>query len=404
MAIRANKNTPAYKGGTPVRETLLPPFRPSIGEQEIKEVVDTLRSDWITTGPKVRVFEERLRSYLHCKEVVALSSCTAALHLSLVARGIGEGDEVITTPFTFISTANVIVHERARPVFVDIEKDTYTIDPALVEKAITKRTKAIILVHYAGQPGALAPLRAIARKHNLFLLEDAAHAFGATYKGRKIGETGDAIAFSFYPAKNLTTGEGGALATSSTPFAKKIRLLSLHGMSKDAWKRYSAAGSWYYEVVYPGYKCNMTDMQAALGIHQLKKFEPLLAHKRRIAALYDRAFASIKEIVTPKRAPFGTHTYYLYPILIDREKLRIGRDEFIEALRAENIGTSVHFIPVHLHPYYRKTFGFKRGDFPVTEYVYDRVVSLPVHARMSMRDARDVIAAVKKIVAFYKKP
>ncbi len=287
-------------------------------------------------------------------------------------------------------------------MLVDIEKDYYTIDPEKIERAITKKTKVIMPVHYAGQPAALDQIRRITKKYNLFLIEDAAHAMGATYQGEKIGHASDAACFSFYAAKNLATAEGGMLAMKNRSLAKRARIMSLHGMSRDAWKRYTATGSWRYEVLYPGFKYNYTDLQASLGIHQLQKLDAFIAKKQRIAGFYDKAFGAEPSLIVPKVRPNATHTYYLYPLVLNTNELRINRDQFIEALKAENIGASVHFIPVHLHPYYKKTFGYKRGDFPTTEWVFDRILSLPIHSSMNMNDARDVVRAVKKIVGYYK--
>lgn len=394
---------PAIIGGKPVRKNFLPPFRPNLGKEEIKEVIDTLKSDWITTGPKVNKFEEAIKKYIGCRETVAVNSCTEGLHLCLVAAGIKEGDEVITTPLTFVSTANVILHQGAKPVFVDIKKDTYNIDPSKIEKAITKRTKAIIPIHYGGQPCEVDKILKIAKKYNLVVIEDAAHAIGAEYKGKKIGTFGDFTVFSFYAAKNMTTAEGGMICLSDRKLAEKLKILSLHGISRDAWKRYSAKGSWYYEVLYPGYKCNMTDIQASLGIHQLRKLEKFINKKEKIAKIYRENFQKIPEITTPEVKNNVRTTWYLYPILINKDLLKIDRGQFIEALKAENIGTSVHFIPVHFHHYYKKKFNFKKGDFPNTEYVYERLISLPIHSAMSFKDVKDVIIAVKKIVNYYKK-
>jgi len=390
---------PAIKGGKPTRKKFLPPFFPSIGKEEIKEVVDTLKSGWLTTGPKAHKFEEMAGEYLGCKNTIALSSCTAALHLALVALGIEEGDEVITTPFTFVSTANVILHCKAKPVFVDIDKNTYNIDPSKIEKAITKKTKAIMPVHYAGNPCQMGEIMKIAKKHNLAVIEDGAHAFGSEYKGRKIGNIGDFTAFSFYAAKNLTTAEGGMLCVKNKELAEKIRILSLHGMSKDAWKRYSGKGSWYYEVVLPGYKYNMPDILASLGICQIKKINKFIAKKQKIAEIYQSNFSGIKELVLPKTEKENRHSWYLYPVLINSDK--ISRNDFIEALKLENIGATVHFIPVHLHPYYKEKFGYKEGDFPNAEYIYKRIVSLPIHSAMTEKDAKDVVFAVKKIINYY---
>lgn len=395
---------PAIAGGKAVRKTFLPPFFPAIGKEELAEITDTLRSGWLATGPKAHTFEGMLDDYLREKHTLALSSCTHALHLSLVVAGVGKGDEVITTPFTFISGINVILHQGATPVLVDIERDYYCIDPSKIEQAITKKTKAIIATHYAGQPCAIEDIKKIAKKYRLFLIEDAAHSFGALYKGKQVGTFGDTSCFSFYAAKNLACGEGGAVHTKRTSTAKKLRILSLHGLSRDAWKRYSSQGSWRYQVLYPGYKCNFTDLQASLGIHQLKKFKGFLKKKNTIARLYDRAFASLPSLIVPKVRPKSTHTYYIYPILIDTSKLAISRAAFIEALKAENVGTSVHFIPAHLQPFYKKMFGYKKGDFPVSEWVFDRTISLPIHSAMTMEDAQDVVNATIKVTAFYQKP
>ena len=386
-----------------MRDNFLPFFLPTIEQDEINEVVDTLKSDWITTGPKTHKFEEMFREYIGCKHAIALNSCTAGLHLALVAAGIGEGDEVITSPFTFAATANVIVHQGARPVFVDIRRNTYNIDAEQIEAAISDKTKVIMPVHYAGQPCEMDEIMRITRRHNLLVIEDAAHAFSATYKGKKIGTIGDITSFSFYATKIITTAEGGMITTDNDELAEKIRLLSLHGISHDAWKRYSSEGSWYYEILYPGYKYNMTDIQASMGIHQLRKLDRLQEARRAIARLYSNAFKDMPEITEPSIAEWVEPTWHLYPILIDTELLKLDRSKFIEALKAEGIGTSVHFIPVHLHPYYRKQFGFKRGDFPESEYVYDHIISLPLFPRMTEADARDVIAAVKKIIEYYRR-
>lgn len=393
----------AILGGKPVRNDFLPPFRPTVGDEEINEVIDTLKSDWVTTGPKTHEFEKMFKEYIGCKYAIALNSCTAGLHLSLVATGIDEGDEVITSPFTFAATVNVIVHQGAKPVFVDIRTDTYNIDPKKIEAAISEKTKAIICVHYAGQPCDMDEIMAIAKKHNLLVIEDAAHALSATYKGKKIGTIGDVTAFSFYATKIITTAEGGMVTTDDDNLAEKIGLLSLHGMSKDAWKRYSSEGSWYYEVLYPGYKYNMTDIQASMGIQQLKKLDKLQEARKAIARLYTNAFRDMPEITKPYIGEGVEPSWHLYPVLINTDLLKIDRDKFIEALRAENIGTSVHFIPIHLHPYYRDRFGFKRGDFPNAEYVYERIISLPLYPRMTERDAEDVVVAVKRIVDYYRR-
>ena len=395
--------TLALLGGKPVRDNFLPFFLPTIEEDEINEVADTLKSGWITTGPKTHEFEKLFKEYIGSKHAIAVNSCTAGLHLSLVAADIDEGDEVITSPFTFASTVNVIVHQGAKPVFVDINHDTYNINQKKIEAAISDKTKAIMPVHYAGQPCEMDEIMAIAKKHNLLVIEDAAHALSATYKGRKIGTIGDVTSFSFYATKIITTAEGGMVTTDNDDLAEKIKLLSLHGISQDAWKRYSSEGSWYYEVLYPGYKYNMTDIQASMGIQQLKKLDKLQEARKAIARLYTNVFKDMPEITEPYVDEQVQHTWHLYPILINTDLLKIDRNKFIEALKAENIGTSVHFIPIHMHPYYRDRFGFNRGDFPSAEYVYERIISLPLYPRMTERDVGDVIAAVKKIVHCYRK-
>lgn len=394
---------PALVGGPPVRKEFLPYCLPIIGDDEINEVIETLKSGWITTGPKTQKFEEMFKEYIGSKYAIALSSCTAGLHLSLVAYGIGEGDEVITSPFTFASTANVIVHQRAKPVFVDIDRETYNIDPEKIEDKISDKTKAIMPVHYAGQPCEMDKIIKIAREYKIAVLEDAAHAVGSEYKGQKIGTIGDITSFSFYVTKNMTTAEGGMVTTDKEELANDIRIWRLHGMSKGAWKRYSSKGSWYYEILFPGYKYNMTDIQASLGIHQLSKLEDFLRAREKLAKKYTKAFSDMPEIVEPSVKKHMRHAWHLYPVQVNTDLLRTNRDKFIEALRAENIGTSVHFIPLHRHPFYQKTFGFKRGDFPVADHIYERIVSLPLYPRMSMDDLDDVVKAVKKIVEYYRK-
>ena len=402
MNIKDSEKEQKVHGLTAKHETeekkFLPYSSPLISEDEIAEVADTLRSGWLTTGPKVKRFEEEFAQYVGSKHAVAVNSCTGALHLALVAEGIGPGDEVITAPFTFIATVNVILHVGAKPVFVDIRPDTFNIDVGKIEAAITPKTKAIIPVHYAGQPCEMDEILEIAKRHNLLVIEDAAHAVAAEYKGKKVGTIGDATCFSFYATKNLVTGEGGMVTTDDEKLAEKIRVLSLHGMSRDAWKRYTAAGSWYYEVIYPGYKYNMADIQASLGLHQLRKLAHFQRRREKIAEAYNEAFAGLDTIEIPFVKPDIKHDWHLYVIKLVLEKLKIDRAQFIEALKQEGIGTSVHFIPVHLHPYYRETFGFKKGDFPVAEEAYERVVSLPLYPKMSDEDVERVIEAVKRVV------
>jgi len=380
----------------PVRDRFLPYCLHDIGEAEIAEVVATLKSDWLTTGPKVQAFQQKVAAYVNAPHAVAVNSATAGLHLVLAALGIGPGDEVITTPMTFCATAEVVEYQRAKPVFVDITPDTHNLDPALIEAAITPQTRAIIPVHFAGHPCPMEEILAIARRHNLFVLEDAAHAIGAQYRGRMIGNIGDATVFSFYATKNCTTAEGGMITCADARLAEKLQMLSLHGISRDAWKRYSAEGSWYYEVQYLGYKYNLTDIAAAIGLHQLDKLEGANIRRRTICARYNAAFASYPEISTLAVRNEVISAAHLYPIKLDLEALTIGRAEFIEALRAEGIGTSVHFIPLHLHPYYRDKYQYEAGAFPVAEEMYRRSISLPLYPRMSDADVEDVITAVTR--------
>jgi UDP-4-amino-4,6-dideoxy-N-acetyl-beta-L-altrosamine transaminase len=380
------------------REEFLPYCLPFLDEEDIKEEIDTLKSGWLSTGPKTMKFEELIAEYTGTKHAIAVNSCTAALHLSLIALGVGPGDEVITTPFTFASTGNVIVHVGAKPVFVDIEKDTYNIDPEKIKEAITPQTKAIMPVHYAGQPCDMEAIMRIAQKHNLYVIEDAAHAIGAEYQRKKVGTIGDVTCFSFYATKNMTTGEGGAITTNDNKMADRFRLLRLHGISKDAWKRYSAAGHWYYEIEECGWKYNMADIQAALGIHQLKKLDRFIETRRKFVKIYNEEFGKLEGIITPHEKPDVKHVYHLYPILLDA----FSRDEFIEMMAEKGIGCSVHFIPLHLHPFYKKRFGFKKSAFPNAEWVYEREVSLPLYPKMSVEDVWRVINAVKEIISVHK--
>lgn len=375
-------------------ELKIPYCLPEIGEEEIAEVVDTLRSGWLTMGPKTIAFEEQIAAYTGAKYAVAVNSCTAALHLSLLAYGIGPGDEVITSPYTFASTGNVIVHSGARPVFADIQRDTFNIDPEKINEAITPKTKAIIPVHFAGQPCDMKEIQEIADDHNLVVIEDAAHAIGAEYRGKKIGSLSDATCFSFYATKNMTTGEGGAVTTNDPKIADKMRILRLHGISKDAWKRYSAQGSWYYEIEECGWKYNMTDIQAALGIHQLRKLDGFVETRRKYAEMYSTGIRDFEGVVTPLEKKGQKHVYHLYPVLLNE----MDRGDFIREMAEMGIGCSVHFIPLHLHPFYRDTFDFKRGDFPNAEWVYEREVSLPLYPKMRMTDVAYVMECVSEIL------
>ncbi len=372
---------------------------PAIGEEEIAEVVATLRSGWLGTGPRVQRFEEDFRAYVGCAHAVALSSCTAGLHLALEVLGIGAGDEVITSPLTFSATANVIVHVGATPVFADVDPRTMNLYPEAVAQAVTPRTKAILPVHLAGRPCEMDALLQVARRHDLRVVEDAAHAIEGRYLGRAIGTIGDLAAFSFYVTKNLVTGEGGMLTTENAAWAEEVRIRALHGISKDAWKRYSEESFQPYDTLFPGYKYNMMDIQAALGVHQLARLEANLAVRERHWRRYDEAFATHPLLTTP--APVGPgdrHARHLYTILLDFERAGMSRNEFIVRLKAENIGAGIHFTPLHLHSYYAKTFGFTRGQFPAAEFIGDRTVSLPLSPKLTDEDVEDVIAAVLRVL------
>ncbi|APZ96872.1 DegT/DnrJ/EryC1/StrS family aminotransferase [Fuerstiella marisgermanici] len=380
-----------------MRDTFLPFAPPLIGEEEIEEVIDTLRSGWLTTGPKTRRFADEFAEFTDAAAALTVSSCTAALHLALVANDVGEGDEVITTPLTFAASVNVIEHSGARPVLVDVEPDTLNIDPAKIEMAITPNTKAIIAVHYAGHPAELDEIREIAERHDLILIEDAAHAIGSAYKGQPIGSGLNPACFSFYATKNLTTGEGGML-TGESEFLEKARMLSLHGMSREAWSRYAAGGKWAYDIAAPGYKYNMTDIQAALGLQQLRRFESMQQRRRDIVSQYQEAFSGNAAFQTPVSREHVTHAWHLYVLRLNEGELSVNRNQFIEEVNARNIGTSVHFIPIHIHSYYAEKYGWEPDDFPVALDSFNRMVSLPLSPKMSDQDVTDVIDAVYNVV------
>jgi dTDP-4-amino-4,6-dideoxygalactose transaminase len=384
------------------RAQFLPFSPPSIGEEEIAEVVDTLRSQWITTGPKTRRFETEFAAALGAPGALALNSCTAGLHTALVTLGIGPGDEVITTPMTFAASVNVIEHVRARPVLVDVEPDTLNIDPAAVAAAITPRTKAILPVHFAGHPVDLEAIEALAEQHHLTVVEDAAHALPAAYRARRIGSGRNPVAFSFYATKNLTTAEGGML-TADPAFLDRARVVSLHGMSRDAWKRYEQGGSWRYDVLLPGFKYNMTDIQASLGLWQLRKLERFQTRRREVVHLYQQAFADEPALELPVARPEVEHAWHLYVLRLRPGALRIDRADWIRELTARNIGTAVHFIPIHLHPYYRDKYGYAPGDFPVALDNFERMLSLPLHPRLTDRDVADVVDAVLDVVLAFRR-
>jgi len=385
-----------------IRLTFLPFAVPHITQAEIDEVVDTLRSGWLTTGPKTKRFEREFAERIGAPYGLAVNSATAAMHLALDAIGLQAGDEVIVPVYTFTATAEVVIYFRARPVFVDVDPVTCNLDPARLEERITDRTRAIMVVHIAGLPAEMDAIQSIAKSHNLPVIEDAAHAFPAQYRGRMIGTIGDLTAFSFYATKTLSTGEGGMLTTANPVYAERAAIMALHGISHDAWKRYSAGGSWYYEVLQAGYKYNMTDIAAAIGLHQLARSDCLLERRREIAQRYTEAFSRWSELETPPNPAHVEHAWHLYMLRLRPEQLTITRDEFIQALTKANIGSSVHFIPLHLHPFYRDTYRLVAEDFPAALHAYRRAVSLPLYPGMTDEDVEDVIAAVEQIIGVHK--
>jgi dTDP-4-amino-4,6-dideoxygalactose transaminase len=401
FGLRLEKET---SSASPIRRraTFLSFSAPLIGTEEIEAVVDTLRSEWITTGPKTAQFASDFVEYLGAIDALPLNSCTAGLHTALVTAGIGAGHEVITTPMTFAASVNVIEHVNATPVLVDVEGDTLNISPTLVERAITPRTRAILAVHYAGHPAELDHLWEIARRHNLILIEDAAHALGAKYKGVNVGAGPNPVAFSFYATKNITTGEGGML-TAESDFIAKARIISLHGMSSDAWRRYAKGGNWRYEVLTPGFKYNMTDIAAALGLIQLRKLDRFQARRREIVQAYSAAFSKIDALEVPVERSEVEHAWHLYVLRLNLRQLKIGRDEFVDELTRRNIGTSVHFIPIYLHPFYRDKYHLTPDRFPVAQDNFCRMLSLPLNPGLTDEDVLDVIDAVREVVSVYQR-
>jgi dTDP-4-amino-4,6-dideoxygalactose transaminase len=380
------------------RETYLVFGSPQLLEPEIDEVIDTLRSAWIGTGPKVARFEKEFAEYVGAANAVALGSCTGALHLALVTLGLKPGDEVIVPAMTFAATANVVVHAGATPVFADVDRRTHCLDPHDVERRITPKTRALIPVHFAGRPAEMDTLMAIANKHELLVVEDCAHAIETLRHGQHAGTFGDVGAFSFYVTKNVVTGEGGMLVTADTAQAARVKTLALHGMSADAWKRFSDEGFKHYEVVEPGFKYNMTDMQAAIGVHQLERIEANLKRRNEIWRRYDDAFRERPVFLPASEEPGTRHARHLYTLLLDTDRLAIDRDAFQRELHVRNIGTGIHYRALHLHEYYRRTFGYERGHLPNAEWVSDRTISLPLSPKLSDRDVEDVTSAVMTVL------
>jgi dTDP-4-amino-4,6-dideoxygalactose transaminase len=414
MSTLAQTATPSAEQRQATGDAFLPFSAPWFGPEEKAEIAQVLESDWITSGPRVKKFEAMFAEYIGCAEAVAVNSCTGALHLALAALDIGPGDAVITSPLTFAATANVIAHRGARPVFVDVRQDTGNLDETRLavfleqgcewneaEKTLHmrdggQRVRAIIAVHYGGHPCEMAAITALAERYRLEVIEDAAHALGASYQGRKAGHLGRCGCFSFYPTKNICTGEGGMLTTGDAQLAQRTRRLALHGISRDAWKRYARDGSWQYDIEECGFKYNLTDLAAALGIHQLAKLESFNARRAELAAFYRQRLAAL-----PLRHPVVlegvTSAWHLYPVRVLSR--RVTRDAVIEALRRRNIGSSVHFIPLHLMSFYQRAFGYARGDFPVAESLFDTILSLPFFPRMSDEDAERVARALEEIFA-----
>lgn len=372
---------------------------PEIGEEEIAEMIDSIRSGWLTTGSKAARFEKDFAAYLKVPYALAVNSATAGLHLALEAIGIGPGDEVITSPYTFTASAQVIVYLGADPVFVDIDPKTFNINPSNIEPSITKKTRAILPVHFGGQASHMSPIMDNARRHGLKVIEDAAHALPCTYEGQMIGTLGDATVFSFYVTKSLATGEGGMVVTPLEDLARRIKIMRLHGIDRDVWDRYtSTKPSWYYEVVAPGFKYNMPDLIAAIGIHQLKKIDRFQKRREEIARRYTEAFSDLPLKTPYVVRPEDKHAWHLYVIQLELERIKISREEFIEKMAERGIETSVHFIPLHLHSYWRGRYGFKPEDFPVALDCYRRAVSLPVYSKMTDDDVERVIKAVREIL------
>jgi perosamine synthetase len=392
----------AIDGGTPVRKTLLPYGRQSISEEDVQAVVDVLRSDWLTTGPKIAEFEEALAARVGAKHAVAFSSGTAALHGAAFAAGLKTGDEAITSPLTFAATANCVLYQGARPVFADVSSDTLNLDPDRCAERITKNTRAVLPVDYAGHPADLDPILNLAERHGLIVIEDACHALGAEYHGRRAGSIAHMSVFSFHPVKHVATGEGGMVTTDRADFAENLRRFRNHGISSYARQR-NASGQWHYEMVLLGFNYRLTDVACALGVSQLNKLEANLARRREIAARYTAAFRNLQGVVVPAVRPDVSPAWHLYPIRVTPAQLKTDRAHVFRALRAENIGVNVHYIPVHLHPYYRERFGYQGGEYPVAEAAYEQLISLPMFHGMSDDDVEDVIHALEKVLTSFRR-
>lgn len=391
----------AIHGGSPVRTTLLPYGRQSIDDDDIREVVAVLRSDWLTTGPKVAEFEEAFAAYVGSRHAVSFSSGTAALHGAVFAAGLGPGDEAITSPLTFCATANCALYVGATPVFADVARDTLTLDPAATERAVTAQTKAVLPVDYAGHPADLDAIRRLSERHGLTVIEDACHALGAGYHGRRVGALGHMTVFSFHPVKHITTGEGGMVTTDDATLAGRLRAFRSHGIESHPRER-QVQGQWFYEMQLLGYNYRLSDIASALGLSQLRRIEGGLARRREIAARYTVAFREIDGVIPPACRAEVSHAWHFYPVRFESAGFRVDRDEIFRALRGEGIGVNVHYVPVHLHPFYRERFGFRGGEYPMAEAAYAELVTLPLFPGLSDRDVDDVVEAVTKVAEFYR--
>ena len=380
-------------GGKPVRETYLPYGQQQIDEHDIQAVVDVLKGDFLTTGPTIQQFEEAIAKYVGAKYAVSFSNGTAALHAACYAAGITEGDEVITTPMTFVASANCILYQGGKPVFADIDNETYNISPKSIEEKITSKTKAMIPVHFTGQPVELEAIKKIAKENNLIIIEDAAHALGATYKNKKIGSIGDMTMFSFHPVKHITTGEGGVITTNNPLFYEKLVQFCTHGIERNPQK--------LLEMQFLGYNYRLTDIQAALGLSQLSKLDSFIKVRKKYVDIYNKEFSCLSEIIIPKQSPQTESSWHLYIIRLNTKLLKCNRKEIYEALQRENIGVNVHYIPVHLQPFYQK-LGYEKGICPQAENVYEEIITLPLFPKMTEADVWDVIKAVRKVLSFYR--
>jgi perosamine synthetase len=400
--VRTGRSLLAIDGGEPVRETLLPYSRQSIDEVDIQSVVEVLRSEWLTTGPRVGEFEEAFAAHVGAKHAVTFSSGTAALHGTAFAAGLKAGDEAITTPLTFVATSNCVLYQGARPVFADVCADTLNLDPEKAAAKITPHTRAIFPADYAGHPADLDAILARAAGQGLTVIEDASHALGSTYRQRYVGSLAHMTTFSFHPVKHLATGEGGMVTTDEPKFAKALRRFRNHGIDGNGRQR-QASGSWFYEMEALGFNYRLTDVACALGLSQLAKLETNLARRRAIVARYAEAFSPLPGVIPPAVRDNVNPAWHLYPIRLEVEKLVADRTQIFRALRAENIGVNVHYIPVHLHPYYRERFGYRGGEFPIAEDAYGRLISLPMFHGMSDQDVEDVVSAVHKVTTAYSR-